>query len=144
MVDEIRQAGARAGGLDLSQIDVFKDPRFRELAEEILRLSTRHGILSEYTSFLATEGTRLDDWELLSMNCRMELNDRAVQQRFGESAVNQGRNFNRRKGQSVVDYSNSFWGADSKQVAFNQVQQVADRAGARGQFHIRVGTVNDM
>ncbi|MCP5023808.1 MAG: VWA domain-containing protein, partial [bacterium] len=128
LVDEIRQAGARAGGLNLSQIDVFTDPRFRELAEEILRLSTRFGILSEYTSFLATEGTRLDDWEALSMNCRQELNDRAVQQRYGESAVNQGRNFNRRKEQSVVDYSNTFWDADSNRVTFNQVQQVCDRA----------------
>ncbi|MFT5059200.1 MAG: Ca-activated chloride channel family protein [Planctomycetota bacterium] len=128
LVDEIRQAGARAGGLDLSKIDVFADPRFKELAEEILRLSTRFGILSEYTSFLATEGTRLDDWALLTQNCRQELNDRAVQKRFGESAVNQGKNFNRRKAQTVVDYSNTFWNEDSKQVSFSGVQQVCDRA----------------
>ncbi|MDF1836727.1 MAG: VWA domain-containing protein, partial [Planctomycetota bacterium] len=128
LVDEIRQAGARAGGLDLSRIDVFADPRFKELAEEILRLSTRFGILSEYTSFLATEGTQLDDWAALSLNCRAELNNRAVKERFGESAVNQGRNFNRRKVQSVVDYSNSFWNESSEKVSFSGVQQVCDRA----------------
>ncbi len=128
LVDEIRQAGARAGGLDLSRIDVFADPRFKELAEEILRLSTRFGILSEYTSFLATEGTQLDDWAQLSLNCRMELDNRAVKERFGESAVNQGRNFNRRKGQSIVDYSNSFWNESSEKVSFSGVQQVCDRA----------------
>ena len=128
LVDEIRQAGARAGGVDLSRIDVFADPRFKELADEVLRLSTRYGILSEYTSFLATEGTRLDDWELLALNCRQELNDRAVQQRFGKSAVNQGRNFNRRKVQTVVDYSNSFWNENSERVSFHAVQQVCDRA----------------
>jgi Ca-activated chloride channel family protein len=128
LVDEIRQAGARAGGLNLAQIDVFADPRFKELAEEILRLSTRFGILSEYTSFLATEGTQLGDWELLSMSCRQELNDRAVQQRFGESAVNQGKNFNDRKAQVVLDYSNSFWNESSEMVSFAAVQQVCDRA----------------
>ncbi|MCA9000883.1 MAG: VWA domain-containing protein [Planctomycetes bacterium] len=128
LVDEIRQAGARAGGLDLAQVDVFADPRFKELADEILRLSTRFGILSEYTSFLATEGTQLGEWEPLLQSCRLQLNERAVKQRFGESAVNQGKNFNDRKQQVVVDYSNSFWNESSELVSFAAVQQVCDRA----------------
>ncbi len=126
LADLIRQAGA--GVTSLAQVDIFQDPRFRELAEEILSLSTRFGILSEYTSFLATEGTRLDDWSVLAQNCRQELSKRAVKDRFGESAVNQGRNYNRRKLQSTLNIQNNFWNAESEWVSFSNVQQICDRA----------------
>ena len=128
LVDQIRQAGAAGSGVSLDQLDLFHDPRFRELAEEILQLSTRFGILSEYTSFLATEGTRLDDWSNLALSCRNELNQRAVRERFGESAVNQGRNFNDRKQQANLNYSNAFWNSDSERVSYSNVQQICDRA----------------
>ena len=33
------------------------DPRLKELTDEIVRISTEFGILTEYTAFLAREGT---------------------------------------------------------------------------------------
>jgi Ca-activated chloride channel homolog len=130
LADQIRQAGAAitanpqaAGGAGL-----FQDPRYRELSEEILRLSTRFGILSEYTSFLATEGTDLGSWGGLVAACNVGLNDLAVLNRFGESAVQQGRNFNDRKVQSKVDYGNAFWVGNETKTSFSSVQQICDRA----------------
>ncbi len=116
------------GADPLATVNIFQDPRYRELAEEILRLSTRFGILSEYTSFLATEGTRLDDWGLLNDLCNVELEKRAVFERFGENAVNQGRNFNWRKQSAQLNPGNGFWDENSNMVAFTTVQQIGDRA----------------
>lgn len=129
LVDQIRQAGAEQGSLPLANgTDIFSDPRYSELAEEILRLSTEFGILSEYTSFLATEGTDLASWDALRLSCNTELERRAVRTRFGEAAVNQGRNFNAQKLQSRLNLDNRFWNEASLSVASNAVQQISDRA----------------
>jgi len=130
LVDQIRQAGAAQPGQPVgSNHAIFNDPRFKELSDEILRLSTEFGILTEYTSFLATEGTNLsNNWERLSATCGEMLNDRAVQTRAGAAAVNQGLNFNDQKGQAQVKYDNRFWNAQQEEVTFNTVQQVCDRA----------------
>ncbi|MHC4931065.1 MAG: VIT domain-containing protein, partial [Planctomycetota bacterium] len=67
LVDQIRQAGALSGTRPaVVGESVLDDPRLRELVQEILRLSTEFGILSEYTAFLATEGTGLTDWQKLN------------------------------------------------------------------------------
>lgn len=49
MVEEIRQKGAEPG------YSSANDPRFKELVDEIVRLSQQFGVLSEYTAFLAVE-----------------------------------------------------------------------------------------
>jgi hypothetical protein len=58
LVDEVRQRGA---GSHLrpsrSTQELLRDPEVSELIEEIIRLSLTHGILTEYTAFLATDGT---------------------------------------------------------------------------------------
>jgi Ca-activated chloride channel family protein len=129
LVDQIRQAGAAQGALPLANAtNIFSDPRFSELAEEILRLSTEFGILSEYTSFLATEGTNLASWDSLRLSCNTELERRAVRTRFGEAAVHQGRNFNEKKGQVLLNMENRFWNEAGLRVASDTVQQISDRA----------------
>lgn len=129
LVDQIRQAGAANGTLPLANgTDIFRDPRYSELAEEILRLSTEFGILSEYTSFLATEGTDLASWDALRLSCNAELERRAVRTRFGEAAVSQGRNFNAQKLQSCLNLENRYWHASGELVATVGVQQISDRA----------------
>lgn len=130
LADQIRQAGAAitANPLAANGAGIFQDPRYLELSEEILRLSTRFGILSEYTSFLATEGTDLGSWGGLISACNVELNDLAVLNRFGESAVQQGRNFNDRKQQVKLDYGNAFWVDNETKTSFSSVQQICDRA----------------
>jgi Ca-activated chloride channel family protein len=58
LIDAVRQRGA---GSHLrprrSTQELLRDPEVSELIEEIIRLSLTHGILTEYTAFLATDGT---------------------------------------------------------------------------------------
>lgn len=53
LTDTIRDMGAVASSSNEG------DPRLKELTDEIVRLSTEFGVMTEYTSFLATEGTDL-------------------------------------------------------------------------------------
>lgn len=126
LVDEIRRLQAdsalgNAGG------GIAQDPRFRELADEILHLSTEFGVLSEYTSFLATEGTDLGQWEGLVMACRDNLEDRAWRTRSGEDAVNQGVNFNETKLAAQLRYRNEYLDEKLARVEVHGVQQLQDR-----------------
>ncbi len=91
MVDEVRQLG-----LDGAAV-AWNDPRVRELVGEIVRLSTTWGVLTEYTSMLALEGSNLGDLRALERGCRDALDHRAVQQRVGAAAVSQGDYYNRQK-----------------------------------------------
>ncbi len=129
LVDEVRQAGAEFAGTP-AEIghSLFADPRFKELADEILELSTRFGVLSEYTAFLATEGTNLGDWEGLRAACTVELDAKAVRIRSGAGAVNQGLNYNERKLSGQLDYKNGYWNEHQQRVELSGVQQVCDRA----------------
>jgi Ca-activated chloride channel family protein len=129
LVDQIRQAGAEfANRVNAAGTSIFDDPKYRELSDEVLRLSTEFGILTEYTAFLATEGTNLNDWNTLSAACGTNLDHRAVQQRWGAAAVNQGVNFNAQKGQSKLNYDNRYVDANLQQVEYGNVQQMCDRA----------------
>lgn len=47
LIEAVRQAGADAGNAN--------DPKMKELVDEIVRLSTKFGVLTEYTAFLAVE-----------------------------------------------------------------------------------------
>ncbi|MBI4880828.1 MAG: VWA domain-containing protein [Planctomycetes bacterium] len=129
LIDQIRQAGGAAAGRPRSaDADPARDPRFAELIDEILRLSTRFGILTEYTAFLAREGTDLNDWEALHAACNTNIDRRAVYTRSGVAGVNQALNFGQQKGQTILNYGNAFLDENLKRVAFSSVQQVCDRA----------------
>jgi Ca-activated chloride channel homolog len=52
LIDAVRQVGADPAAS-------MQDPKIKELVDEIVRLSTEFGILTEYTAFLAREGTDL-------------------------------------------------------------------------------------
>ena len=129
LVDELRQQGGDLGGpLARSGVDPFADPRLRELRDEILRLSTRFGVLGEYTAFLATEGSRLDDWQALGVACQEALAGRAVATRSGAAAVNQGCNLWAQKQQSVANLRNSYLDHELNVQETTAIQQVCDRA----------------
>jgi Ca-activated chloride channel family protein len=118
LADEIRQAAAERPDAPPSQ----------ELTDEIVRLSTEYGILTEYTSFLATEGTDLSAWGDLVAACSAELGHRAVGTRSGASAVAQGVNFNDRKWQGALNGSNRYVDEHLNTVSFRDVRQAADRS----------------
>jgi Ca-activated chloride channel family protein len=128
LVDQIRQAGAEISGQPaVAGSTMFSDPRLRELSEEILRLSTEFGVLTEYTSFLATEGANLAGWNSLHDTCSNNLDTRAVRSRSGVAAVNQGMNFNAQKGQTTLNYQNAYIDDKLNRVQTAAVQQVCDR-----------------
>jgi Ca-activated chloride channel homolog len=129
LVDELRQQGGDLGApFGAPQRDPFADPLLRELRDEILRLSTRYGVLGEYTAFLATQGSRLDDWQSLSMACTLSLQTRAVASRSGTGAVNQGQNLWSQKSQTIANPRNAYIDENLKQVELDAIQQVCDRA----------------
>lgn len=100
------------------------DPRFRELVDEIVRLSIEHGILTEYTAFLAREGE--------VFNSRIEQNriaadhfvGRALRQRTGASGVNQEMNLWKAKAAAHLDRQNRFVNQDLKEESVTEVQQI--------------------
>jgi Ca-activated chloride channel family protein len=85
LIDLIRQSdlGADLPGSDPS--------RHKEVVDEIVRLSTTYGVLTEYTAFLAKEETALGSRDMLSLRAAAEgeLQRRAVQDRSGAGGVNQ-------------------------------------------------------
>ncbi|MCO6454040.1 MAG: VWA domain-containing protein [Pirellulaceae bacterium] len=123
LTDQIRDLGlegATAGGEN--------DPRLRELTDEIVRLSTEFGILTEYTAFLAQEGTDLALRDQVLAEARRNFQNRAVNVRSGVGAVNQELNNSYQRSQQCLNLSNGYWTADLQRVAITNVQQVDDRA----------------
>jgi Ca-activated chloride channel family protein len=125
LVDAIRQSGAEAAERPL---EASAPDAPHELVDEIIRLSTEFGILTEYTAFLATEGTDLSSWEAIRAGCTAELNAKAVHTRCGTGAVTQAMNNVWQKGQSVLNYQNAYIDDRLQRVEFAQVQQLCDRA----------------
>jgi Ca-activated chloride channel family protein len=131
LVDGIRQLGADNPHASLS---IDADPRMRELVGEIVRLATTWGILTEYTSMLALEGSRFNDWRELEAACADSLNGRAVQTRSGYAAVNQGMNWNRQKVESTLAGTKAYVDASLAQVeTFNLAQCGAANLWKSGQ-----------
>jgi len=125
--DAIRQLGANGISI-VSQAGATKDPRIKELVDEIVRLSTEFGILTEYTAFLAREGTDLSQRDLVLNEARKNYIDRAMRTRFGLGAMNQGYNFQFQKGQTVLNFANGYFDKNMNRVSISNVQQINDLA----------------
>jgi len=121
LIDLIRQMGADG-------TRSADDPKVKELTEEIVRLSTKFGILTEYTAFLAREGTDLQNPTQVMREAAHNFDHRAMQVRSGMGGVNQGLNLQRQKGQTVLNYENAFLNEQMEQVRIDTVQQTHDRA----------------
>lgn len=128
LVDELRQLGGETAPLGQGRADAFAAPRARELRDAILALSTRFGVLGEYTAFLATEGSDLGDWGNLLATCQTSLQSRAIDTRSGAGAVNQGANLWAQKAQVHGNYRNRFLDDALVPVETTGVQQIVDRA----------------
>lgn len=130
LIDAIRQMGAAipTGPTGAPAPIPLADPRFKELTDEIVRLSTEFGILTEYTSFLATEGSNFASLDALLISCANELNGKAVSKRSGLEAVAQSRNIEGQKKQAVLNGTNGYWDAKMNRVEIATVQQICDRA----------------
>ncbi|MFA5783735.1 MAG: VIT and VWA domain-containing protein [Phycisphaerae bacterium] len=121
LIDNVRQLGAEPGSS-------ANDPKTKELIDEIVKLSTEFGILTEYTAFLAREGTDFENPAEVSRYTGRMLEDRAVSVREGKGAVSQSINLGMQKSQSQLNARNYYFDAKMEQVAVTNVQQINDRA----------------
>lgn len=107
------------------------DPRFAELSDEILHLSLRFGVLSEYSSFLVLAGTDLTDARALVASNRASVHSNAVDTRSGAGQVAQGMNWNSRANATCQNLSNDMVAFDGSRVNYRAVQALDDRAFLR-------------
>jgi Ca-activated chloride channel homolog len=117
LIDAIRQLGPDT-----------QDPRRRELVDEIIRLSLRFGILTEYTSFFAEEGTDLSRDRELSRVTDAQLQRKAAAIRVGKAAITQAENVKSMAAQKSLNLTNAYLDAEGTRVTPNGVRQVNDRA----------------
>lgn len=96
-----------------------------ELVDEIVRLSTQFGILTEYTAFLAEEGTSLAAAAATANGLRAaaNYNDKAVRLRSGPAAVSQADNLNKAAESKQLNVRNRFLDETMKAVEITAVQQ---------------------
>jgi len=127
LTDAIRALGADAAPAQ-AQRRAATDPRIKELVDEIVRLSTEFGILTEYTAFLAKEGTDLSDRDRVLAAANTNYVNRAMSTRLGIGSVNQERNNDFQRRQQVLNGRNSYLDERMNRVQILQVQQVNDRA----------------
>ncbi|MHC4736056.1 MAG: hypothetical protein ACYTDW_16595, partial [Planctomycetota bacterium] len=104
------------------------DPKVKELVDEIVRLSTEFGILTEYTAFLAREGTELSDRAEVFGEASRMLERRAMRDRSGISGVNQSFNMIQQKAQITLNARNDYYDPQMNRVSIANVQQINDRA----------------
>jgi len=123
--DAIRQFGADSG-IRIHRDALRTDPRIKELVEEIVRLSTRFGVLSEYTAFLAVEGTDLFNTNELVGAAERHFQKRAMNTRTGLGAVNQSINSQAQVSQQELNRNNTYYDSNMNRVSITNVQQVND------------------
>jgi len=121
LIDAVRQTGA-------DPTASVNDPKTKELIDEIVRLSTEFGILTEYTAFLAREGTDLHDIDRVHREARDNFSTRAMQSRSGLAGINQSFNGTRQKAQEELNPSNRFYDTQLNEVSISAVQQINDNA----------------
>ena len=125
LTDALRDLGSEGNTATLPAPD---DPKARELVEEIVRLSLKHGVLSEYTAFLARDGQSFDPRPQATVDATWHnYRQRALPMRSGAGAFNQDFNNARAKEAAFVDRANHYLDANLQPAQAGGVQQMADR-----------------
>jgi Ca-activated chloride channel family protein len=127
LVDAIREQGGTPGIISRAAKENTSSAT-RELVDEIVRLSTEFGILTEYTAFLAREGTDFSQKHKLLSEAETLFRQRAIETRSGLSSANQDLNNQNQKSVSCVNPRNKYWDASMNEVSSSAVQQVCDLA----------------
>lgn len=103
------------------------DPKLKELVDGIVRLSIEYGILTEYTAFLAMDGTDFSQRHALNDEARRSLIENAQFRRSGMGGVTQAVNMGAQRVQASVNRSNTFLLQNMERVEITNVQQITDR-----------------
>ena len=88
------------------------DPRNKEIINEVIRLSTQFGILTEYTAFFVREGTNLNNPGYLYSTVRQQIENRAWNVRSGAAAYNQNDNIKKARESTHSKLGNSYLDKD--------------------------------
>lgn len=125
LLDEIRQAAAERP----APADNATDPRTKELVDEIVRLSIKWGVMSEYTAFLATEGRNgaPPPGVHAAVGLTAEAVARRAADRSGSGGVNQEKNIAQQAEQTMLNAQNRYWDGAMREVEVTTVQQLADQ-----------------
>jgi Ca-activated chloride channel family protein len=103
------------------------DPRVRELVNEVVRLSTEFGVMTEHTSFLAFEGTDLSRPDAIMREAVSNFVNRSFRVRSGNGSVNQEINNDFLKNQTTMNSVNFHIDQNLNPVIITSVRQVSDR-----------------
>ncbi|MFH1377378.1 MAG: VWA domain-containing protein [Planctomycetota bacterium] len=122
LTDEIRRMGATTNPNGAT------DPRLKELIDSIVALSTEYGILTEYTAFLAREGTDLNDSDNVAAVATDNYVRTAQAKRDGIGAVTQSLNIVASKSQINDNRRNGYYDDSMNRVEIANVQQIGNRA----------------
>ncbi len=123
LVDLIRQSGA---GVASSVMALTPPPR--ELVDEVVRLSSEYGILTEYTAFLALEGTDLSKRDAVLATAGQNFAQRGMAVRTGAGAFNQAFNTSFMVQQAALNGRNRYQDQNLQSVEVSGIQQMNDRA----------------
>jgi len=125
ITEALRDLGAEQGAAVNMQ-----DPKIRELVNEIVRLSTEHGVLTEYTAFLARDGMAFtrDMRRRAVALASDEIKGKAVKKRSGAGSVNQDWNIARSKSAEQLNRSNSYLNDKLEETQIAETCQIADKA----------------
>jgi Ca-activated chloride channel family protein len=133
LVDAIRDLGAdRPTAVAVSTASFARppapvdDPRLKELVGSIIRLSTEFGVLTEYTAFLAEEGTDLTKRDAVLSRATKNFNTRAIDTRCGIGSVSQSGNSTYMRSQACLNAGNWYLDANLNRVSVSHVQQIND------------------
>jgi Ca-activated chloride channel family protein len=103
----------------------------QELVDEIVRLSKKHGIITEYTSFLIEEPDIVfaRDFEEKAEGSFRAINAAKLRETSGGSAVNQSINLGsqRKAAKAMAPAAQSYFDAAGEAVTVTQVRNVANR-----------------
>ncbi len=120
LIQEITKAGA-------DPQSAAKDPRLKELTDEIVRLSMEFGILTEYTAFLATETTDLARRDEVLNRVQNELVHNAQRTRTGVGGMTQVGNNAAQRTQTTLNYSNAYVTQQNERTQIQNVRQIQDQ-----------------
>jgi Ca-activated chloride channel family protein len=124
LTEAIRETGANGTPAAVSATHPT-DPRVPGMVDEIVTLSTRFGIMTEHTAFLASE----DDWvapDEVRRRAAASYERRAIRTRSGLASVSQSVNTSRLLAQSVLNPANLFFDLTMRPVTIPTVQQVGE------------------
>jgi len=125
LCDAIREMGADKNIAPGSPMPV--NARAKELIDEVVKLSKEFGVLTEYTAFLALEGTDLSKPATVFAQASDNFQTRAWATRSGAGSWNQEFNKQSQADQKCLNYGNVFLDEKLNLVSISSVQQVNDR-----------------